>query len=623
MRLAVLLGLASVLLPAAPAVAATQPPVTGSCERAKALYEAHYYAQAESEYKALLGVASCATPSLAMQAQVKAEKLAKQAQVKAEKVATSGPHLEEQLGEALRLQAAGFESEARKLVKEVVEKASTPIPSQLRAPDQQLGWWREALGTGGPPARTALEILIVVGGTVLVLLLLVTGLNALRLRFVRSARLEGFSGSQETNLAPVLSAALGAMLARMSDESPGRSLSWQSGTEPKFEFPASITEAVPQAGLLAGLVQMIDKLLYRRLFIVSGTVHPPHEHRGAGITLVVTNRNGRDSEQVTVWESDFLLKEAGAKAKEPVRYERLILPVAVWLGYCRILGFKQGPYPPLGARDWRSYALFALGELVPDPTKQRRLYELALDRDSGNIGARLNLAALLLQRPSGQVPPGNEDAEISSGTSEGWQERLHEAAAHLEVVAESNAAAGQPIWYRSRYMDAICCLYLGHAPDATKALSELRLKMKANAKVPRLRGLIEALGPPTDILERSIALIRTPPSSDDIELSPGWLSEDGEYNFACLQARRAGILTGTARDEATVEAVRALRRAIARDEKVAAEARVDPAFDAIRDHKAFKSLVAAAHVVPEVVEPVRYAITLDAGPHLLRLARRS
>ncbi|HEX5309173.1 MAG TPA: hypothetical protein VFW38_08865 [Solirubrobacteraceae bacterium] len=544
---------------------------------------------------------------------------------------------EERLSRATRLQENGFEAEARKVVLEVVQGSNVAIPKRLRSPEQRLGWWQNFLGRVGPVLRTALEIAIAIAiaiaGTLVVGLLIATGANALRLRFVRSARLEGFTGSSEATLGPLLSAGLGGALARMRDESPVRALSWQSGTEPKFELPSAVSDAVPQAALLAGLLQMIDKLLYRNLYVVSGTVHPPHEHRGAGITIVVANRSGRRSEQVTLWESEFMLKEAGTGAKEAVRYERLILPIAIWLAYRPMLGFKAKRKAtlgfrarrkvPLGTRDWRSYALFALGELVPEAGKQRRLYELALDRDAANIGARLNLADLLMQRPAGQVPPAAEAAQIADGRSEGWQERLQEAGRHLSVVADSPAAKDQPIWFRARYMEAIRCMYLGDADAATEALAGLLAAMSAQpAKGPRLRGLVEAMQSPVKVLEGSIAVIREGQPTDLSWAQSTWMSYSGEYNLACLQARCAGRLAaGAERTQAVVASVRALRRAIERDPATAAEARVDPAFDPIRSEAAFVALIQQSPA-PAAAEskPQRYEITLDPGPQWLQLA---
>ncbi|HYB23242.1 MAG TPA: hypothetical protein VED41_05560, partial [Solirubrobacteraceae bacterium] len=301
---------------------------------------------------------------------------------------------QELIGRAERLQSAGFEAQARELVKLVAEGSTAHIPAKLRAIDQRVGWWRDFLGIAGPPVRVGLEILAAILGVCVAALLLITCGNALGARVKRSAQLTGFGGSSEDTLTAVLSAALSQTLTRMSDQKASRRVNWQSGTEVKFELPAAIGEAVPAAGILAGLIEMLDRMLFRKLYGVSGTVHPIHEHRGAGLTLAIAARNGRTVNQVTIWERDFLLKEAGEGASIAVRYERLVLPAAVWLGYSRQLGLKKDKPPPLHTSDWRSYALFALGEIVPDRTKERRLYELALDMDSCNLGARLNLATL-------------------------------------------------------------------------------------------------------------------------------------------------------------------------------------------------------------------------------------
>src|SRR4051794_15420454 len=77
------------------------------CAHARALEAAKYYAEAEKEYKKLLGVDSCATEQLV----AKAHNAAK----------PSKPAPNSQLEEARRLQNAGFEADARKLVKSVAE----------------------------------------------------------------------------------------------------------------------------------------------------------------------------------------------------------------------------------------------------------------------------------------------------------------------------------------------------------------------------------------------------------------------------------------------------------------------------------------------------------------------
>jgi hypothetical protein len=560
----------------------------------------------------------------------------------AEALSTARAKLE--LRQAERLQDAGFEAQARELVKEVARDSTVPIPAKLRSLTQRVGWWRDLLGEGAPLARLALEVLVVGAGALvlalLAFLLVFSMLPAVFARLRRTVRLAGFSGSSEATLTDVLGASLSATLARMHDDRSGRALVFQSGTEPKFELPKAITEAVPQAGVLAGLVSMLGSLLYIRLYSVSGTVHPVHEHRGAGLTLTLAGRDGRTIAQETFWEEDFALKQAGSGAPDAVRYERLVLPATMWLAFQRALGFKPGRRM-LGARDWRSYALFSLGEIVPDARSARVLYEQALDRDQGNLGARLNLAALLLQRPSYEVSAdAATSVEIGQGSRESWPERIETAWLHLCTVVADPSAERSAIWYRARYMQAIVSVYRAEAKTETdppeakrqagRALTLLRClreEMRMHGDDTATGALVDALGTPVEVLEQTARLLGQ--ETPDLSAFPPerWLSADGDYNLACLYSRYAeqSGKGSAAFEERQVQAVRLLRRSIDRRESerrsiAIEEAEVDPAFDPIRDSPGFKAVLARPAGEDEQAAATRYAVTLDPGPVLSALA---
>jgi hypothetical protein len=56
------------------------------------------------------------------------------------------------------------------------------------------------------------------------------------------------------------------------------------------------------------------------MVVVSGTVHPPDDERGANVTVMLANRRGHVTEQIIVWESEFDLKPAAAATvKDSVR----------------------------------------------------------------------------------------------------------------------------------------------------------------------------------------------------------------------------------------------------------------------------------------------------------------
>ncbi|MHB8243483.1 MAG: hypothetical protein ACYDHN_16030, partial [Solirubrobacteraceae bacterium] len=435
-------------------------------------------------------------------------------------------------------------------------------------------------------------------------------------------------GSADSTLGDVLAAALADALRRMGDENAKSSVDWQSGTESKFEVPDAVTQAVPQASLVAGLVQMLDKLLPRRLVTVSGTVHPVHEHRGAGLTLAVADQRGRVLDQVTIWEREFMLKKAGANAKDPVRYERLILPAAIWLGYSSALGFKA-KNAPLGTLDWRSYAMFALGELVPKAADRRRLYERSLDRDSGNLGARLNLASLLLRRPKSQASPAPSPAEVAAADA-AWKGCLLEAGRHLGVVASRSCPKTDPIWYRARYLQAWCHIYQsdvslaedakGHGAEARRNIAELLSEADVHGEEQAVRGLVEGLRTPASVLDLIGELVQTGTVRKVPDFQSEWLTATSEYNVACFYSRYSALAAGSLNAERVDKAVAALKRASERTRHALKEARMDPDFDAIRDEPAFVQLVAVKpQPKSEPQKPTHYVVTLDAGPDLGRL----
>jgi hypothetical protein len=71
---------------------------------------------------------------------------------------------------------------------------------------------------------------------------------------------------------------------------------------------------------------------------------------------VLSDRYGKELDQVAVWESDFGGVGTG---EEDGRRQRLVLPIAIWLGFNEQL--EEAPAPALGTTYWRSYALFVLG----------------------------------------------------------------------------------------------------------------------------------------------------------------------------------------------------------------------------------------------------------------------
>jgi hypothetical protein len=601
---------------ATPAAAATQ------CATAEALFKAGDYAEAAKAYQQLIATGK-PTATTENGKPVCTDQEVRAGLLKAARYSGAPLRVTEQLAQARRLQHAGFEADAREVVKSVAKSSTQPIPEQLRTPEQRTGPWRDELGVFGPPLRFVLEVLALVA----IALFALVSIYGLGKRFKATARLTGFEGSTEATLSAVLSAGLSATLTRLRDEKPDLRIDWQSGTEEKLAIPASVTEAVPQANLLQDLLQALENLLPRKLYSISGTVHPIHPHRGAGITLAIAKRNGNSLDEVTIWEKDFLLKDVGAGAEPAVRYERLILPAAIWLGYHKKLKHKIGEPPlkdpPLGTHDWRSYALFALGEINPSEDGQRRLYELALDRDVDNLGARLNLAACLLQRPSYEVPPPSEAALVEEGALEGWEERKQAAAMHLRTVADKADPATDPIWYRALYMQAVLSIYQGEGKQARKQLRQMDAMAGKHGDEEALRGLLLALEQPIKILRQSSRVVEAT-AGQTVKAPPNpksrWRTVAAEYDLACFWSRYVEVAADVAtRDKRTATAIRALNSAIDRDPGAREEALLDPAFDPIRPTAGFAAVTKPPAKPATTEEPQQYAVTLDPGPVLAGL----
>jgi hypothetical protein len=117
--------------------------------------------------------------------------------------------------------------------------------------------------------------------------------------------------------------------------------------------------------------------------------------------------------------------------------------------------------------------------------------------------------------------------------------------------------------------------------------------MSIFAEKPFLRELIDALWEPVEVLKRTSKLLETQRRGEalqkvDAPWNPpgGWRSAAAEYNTTAIE-----------------------------------EARVDQAFDEIRDDAGFEALIKETKKPAGAEQPLRYAITLDPGPELLALAR--
>ena len=584
------------------------PPVhaetTPTCKRAQELLAAGYRADAESTYKELLGVKVCATNK------IKATQLTPQ----------------QLTDQAKRLQDAGFPSDARAIAKQLAAGGQDPIDPALQDPTQRLPRWSNFLATVGPWVRSIAEATVIA-----LLVMAIVGVFSSRARL--RLRLGQFTGAGDANPADGLAAELADTLGRMRDGKRRPTMTYQAATEPGFALPDTITSAVPQGAVVGAVLELLDRIVPRYVLTVSGTLHPIHEHRGAGLTLTVHDAHGRTRGHITIWERDFVLKDAGATVKDPVRYERLILPAAVWLGYQRLRFtdryWRRRPIIYLGATDWRSYALSAIGDLIPDSRDRRRVYELALDRDPGNLVARLNLAALLMRRPG---PRARADGHPRGYPGETQDERMQLARDLLTSVMNATAPEGrntttEAIHYRAAFLLATCHLDLGKPAAAREVLDEFPIAGVVTGQVtdPIGESLIDnTLYECFAVLDWEVKI-----ATQAAHVNPPdrtWHSAQAQYGLARGWARRACDGRRPHHiDEALLPNVwTAMRCAIERGvtepgTDFRAEFKTDPTFARLRRYPQFSALLMLPAKADKPDKPDRHAVTIDPGEKLTEI----
>ena len=542
--------------------------LTRACTQAAQLVEDGNLADAETLYRSLLGRADCAADGLE---DVAAAKKAAADETTAD--AETPAKFDERVAAIRALQREGFDTEARaELKKLVTDFPTSDIPKDLRDPTQQLGQWRQLLGTIGPPVVTGLEILAVGIGLILAYALVGYCLR----RWRKTVQLAGFGGSDKT-LEAALPSALNDHLARLREDGSGPQLMSQSAVEADFAaLPATVVAAVPQANLVTSALAAIDKLVPRNILDVTGTARPVDPTRGAGLTIKLSERDGRTIAQQTVWESEYLLTPA-ADQDLATRYARLLAPAAVWLAYRSELGY-DGTSPPLDTTSWRSYALFAAGDLLQREHRTsdaRKAFEAALDDDGANLGALLNLGALMLTPPAGADGYPHEDADDVAT-------RLQDARSLIGRVTRRADNWTRPLVYRAHYLAAVADLYAELPDKAIDHICELKRRLREQQCNEDLRPLLRGLEPAVEALYQG-ARVHKGCAPDLCWFQGGWVSAGAEYNLACVyngwadMAVRAGDRKTRRRT-----ALEHLATAIERQPGMRADAKLDAALQSIR-----------------------------------------
>ena len=189
---------------------------------------------------------------------------------------------------------------------------------------------------------------------------------------------------------------------------------------------------------------------------------------------------------------------------------------------------------PLDTTSWRSYALFAAGEIAQREGRRadaRRAFERALDDDPANLGARLNLGALLLQPAPGLDGYPHEDDGAAT-------ERLGTARSLLENVNTRATEWATPLPYRSRYLAAIGDLYANLPDHALQHINVLKDQISANRHIQTLEPILGKLKFAVDALSLSANVLKGV-APDFSQFQDDWMPVAAEYNLACVYNRWA------------------------------------------------------------------------------------
>lgn len=615
-----------VAVPSVPAAyaAVTPPPdplttqqQSARCLNARGLLDKGYLTDSEAAFKALLGRAPCA----AMGIDDAKAAIARKAEQDAKNAKAADTLPPSDLVKVKALRDAGFETDARnELQKLVAAHPYADVPDELRAPEQRLGRWQDVLGSIGPWVRLFVELAIAALAAV------ATGLvvkNAAARVWSPSIRLGDVAGIPDEQTAGT-TAELQDALGRLSADGIGTTVR-TSAAEPDHDIPDAVTTAFPQAPLIAGLFQIIDRLLPRRLITVAATMLEPNPSRGMALSIVVMDRAGEERARTTVSEAQFGLADSSGQLDEAARRQRLIAAGAVWLSFCEELGGDRHKQR-LGTSDWASYAWFALGEIeqiAGRRTDAIRLYAGALDRDANNVGALINLGAALLR------PDISTDAEPISESSEQQLKRLRSSRQLLQQAAGRIAKAGRdwtaPSDFRGRYLLAVCDLYLlqittnpaerTHFAREAVDCTQLLLEKAKSLAYPKLQPFLHRLRQPARVVNLLAQLelgVEKPPDLSGYQ--SGWQSTDTLYNLACLYARWV-FLDPPKAEAHRVAALSCLETAIGRSTAARSTARTDPGLRAaFNTDPRFATLVAKPEaIVVDASEPQLLDVTVHLG----------
>lgn len=319
------------------------------------------------------------------------------------------------LDAAEALSRVGLDTEANaELTTALTEDPGLDVPDELASPKRQTPWWRRWLGAAGPWLVSIAEMVIAALAAVALVLLLCRVPGRFRVRLIIDPFTSDAKPDATTDPGPDMTVAVRENYGRLREQSGGKALRMVSSSgEVSIGLPPEVAKDYPQAALIAALVGFVDRLAPSRTRKAIGYLRPRDPVRGAGLTLTLARRYGKVFDEITIWESEYgPWPPHGENDPAQPAYDRLAVPAATWLMYetgnltlrrwlGRRLRVVRGSLPRsfwefqiLATKEWRSYALFAVGAEMHDRDVKgaRRRYLQALRYDRANRGAKFNLA---------------------------------------------------------------------------------------------------------------------------------------------------------------------------------------------------------------------------------------
>jgi tetratricopeptide (TPR) repeat protein len=404
------------------------------------------------------------------------------------------------------LSRVGFDAEARAELKKVLAaNPDRPVPADLRhLTPSGIEWWRDLRRTWEMTGRQVLEILsvfLVLGLAAWWLLQFLLGKPLLQITDFQGTPGSGDKANGEPD-GTQFSALVETYLKQLSAGAPlGRGP--VNGPAEPASLPVDLQGLVPGGvPLLSAVVSLMARLNPRKVLRIHGLLLPPGP-QGRGVMLRLTEGDGV-VDSITLWEHQFLSAKAlqDLSARVPT-WQFLAHSAAAWVlfraGDVQPRLRETKPFRALGTTRWRSYALFSAGvrlETYRLLAHAEKAYWEALRDDPSNLGARVNLGTVLMDR-SRPAPAIRQLQQVS-----------------VDALKAKEFAVG----YLARYREAVAWHQLGELEPAndiarwTQArsvseplLAEIDTTRKQSAGItPALRRTLDELYPTVKVLDAGL-----------------------------------------------------------------------------------------------------------------------